>query len=220
MKRMNLLNLRNVVALSVCIVTPYANASIVSADWRTTNDNLITRDTVNGLDWLDLTITRNYSYNGIVSRMYSGGSLDGWRYATSSEVIKLWEQFGVDLTEGATFRADGEDAGVIQASQYLGNTYCAYDCTSFPYGVFGITEDNYLNYLDGHNMLGAYYYSSGDITQYSPVGASIQADATTIGYLGSYLVQTSAVPIPASAWLFGSGILSLIGFSRRNIEHK
>lgn len=35
--------------------------------------------------------------------------------------------------------------------------------------------------------------------------------------IGSYLVQTSAspVPVPAAAWLFSSGLLGLGGFARR-----
>ena len=34
-----------------------SQAAIVSADWKTAGDNLITRDTTSGLDWLDLTET-------------------------------------------------------------------------------------------------------------------------------------------------------------------
>ena len=34
-------------------------------------------------------------------------------------------------------------------------------------------------------------------------------------YVGSYLVKVSAVPVPAAVWLFGSGLIGLIGVARR-----
>ena len=40
-------------------------------------------------------------------------------------------------------------------------------------------------------------------------------DIGTPGFAGSYLPAVSAVPLPASAWLFVSGLLGLMGFSRR-----
>ena len=33
--------------------------------------------------------------------------------------------------------------------------------------------------------------------------------------VGSALVRTSVVPVPAAVWLFGSGLIGLIGVARR-----
>ena len=33
--------------------------------------------------------------------------------------------------------------------------------------------------------------------------------------VGIYMVRTSAVPIPAAVWLFGSGLIGLVGMARR-----
>jgi len=38
--------------------------------------------------------------------------------------------------------------------------------------------------------------------------------------IGSYLVRTSVVPVPAAVWLFGSGLIGLVGFSRRKKAYK
>jgi hypothetical protein len=35
------------------------------------------------------------------------------------------------------------------------------------------------------------------------------------GFFTGYSMQTTAVPIPAAAWLFGSGLLGLVGIARR-----
>jgi len=40
-------------------------------------------------------------------------------------------------------------------------------------------------------------------------------DGGSDGGVGSFLVRTSVVPIPAAAWLFGSGLIGLVGLARR-----
>jgi len=44
-------------------------------------------------------------------------------------------------------------------------------------------------------------------------------DITGVGYINgeqrAYLVQVSAVPLPAALWLFGTGLLGLIGVARK-----
>lgn len=47
-----------------------ANAALVSLDWQTDGDNLITRDDY-GLEWLDLTVTANRSYNDICQNYFT-----------------------------------------------------------------------------------------------------------------------------------------------------
>ena len=46
---------------------------------------------------------------------------------------------------------------------------------------------------------------NGDITGYGKIDGEPHA----------FLVTAAAVPIPAAAWLFGSGLLGLIGITRR-----
>ena len=41
------------------------------------------------------------------------------------------------------------------------------------------------------------------------------ADASTSSQLGQYGIDISQVPVPAAAWLFGSGLIGLIGIARR-----
>ncbi|THI88255.1 MAG: hypothetical protein CAF41_006035 [Nitrospira sp. CG24A] len=50
--------------------------------------------------------------------------------------------------------------------------------------------------------------------QFRLVFAGGQGDVTLIGNLTSL----SAVPLPAAAWLFGSGVIGLIGFARRKMS--
>lgn len=85
------------------VVSFSANAAIVSVDWQAAGDDLITRDTVSGIEWLDLTVTSNRSYNDISSKLGSGQEFDGWRYATLSEITDFFETFGVHPNEYANW---------------------------------------------------------------------------------------------------------------------
>jgi hypothetical protein len=40
-------------------------------------------------------------------------------------------------------------------------------------------------------------------------------DGHTAAFQGTLTPQVSQVPIPAAAWLFGSGLLGLVGIARR-----
>ena len=46
------------------------------------------------------------------------------------------------------------------------------------------------------------------------VGANRVTDASSHTSRGSYLVR-SVIPVPASVWLFSSGLIGLIGIARR-----
>jgi hypothetical protein len=64
---------------------------------------------------------------------------------------------------------------------------------------FGISNNN-LDGLDNQiAQLGTFSLSSGNILSYSAVGA-----------------PPAAVPVPAAVWLFGSAMLGMLGFTRRN----
>ena len=53
-----------------------------------------TTDTVTGLDWLDLTVTRGLSYDDVVGQFSSGQLYEGWRFASRTEVWEFWTNAG------------------------------------------------------------------------------------------------------------------------------
>ena len=203
-------------ATCACLLLASINASaaIISVDWKSTGDKLITRDTTSGLDWLDLTETNNMTYDFVSSQLDKGGVFEGFRYATNPEVITLWANFHVNLSSGAISANAIVDHNVLVASAYLGNII--HD------GVLGYTSRNQS--LHSYFRLGAYiyyapnpatttttYYDTG--TGYNPFLFS--TSSTSSSYTGSYLVQASVIPVPSAIWLFGSGLIGLIGVARR-----
>lgn len=186
------------VLLAVLLVSTTVNAALVSVYWQSRGDNLITRDTVSGLDWLDLTETNNMSYVTVYQSLSVGSQFEGWRYATNNEVVSLWENFNIDLSSDALSQVSSLNSDLHIATSYLGNITTEYGYNNeFPVGVLGLT----VNSVDQgyQNHMSAYYWNSIDITIYE-----IDGQVTDIFYLdryvttGSYLVRVSEVPVLAA----------------------
>jgi hypothetical protein len=217
-------------AIFLAIASSTVSAALVSVDWMNPGDKLITRDTSTALDWLKLTETSNRSYNDVSTQFGSGGDFEGMRYASSQEVIDLYlNNFLIDLSPGTSIDPiAGYDSNIATAAFWLGNIFKASDPdpTVYPFGVLGITAEdwNASGYLpvspeDAHVRMGAYQYRDndtlppGNVSIYNPQGEYYQYDTNMQVFYGSYLV--SNIPLPASVWLFGSGLLGLAGISRR-----
>jgi len=197
------------------VLSTSVNAATISTDWQSTGDNLITVDTVSGLEWLDVTETFAMTYNEVTAQLGANGTYDGFRYATTDEVIALWENFNIDMSPGGTRNeVPGIDPNVATIASFLGDTFLLQYPSGFATGVFGLTGTN-APYPDMKNMLGVMAVIPNDYTTYYPAGSANQnIDRTSFGQ-GSYLVKASVVPVPAAVWLFGSGLVGLIGVARR-----
>jgi hypothetical protein len=77
--------------------TVVANSALVERDWLAVNDGALTYDTETGFEWLDISVTANYSYNEILSQLGPGGDCEGFDFATSEQVIGLFS--AVNLQE-------------------------------------------------------------------------------------------------------------------------
>lgn len=201
-------------AATALVLSTNVNAAIISTDWKVAGDNLITHDTVSGFNWLDLTETNNLSYNAVVAQLGVGGIYEGFRVATSNEVVALWSNFGIDLSSGAPTRTnEGYDSNIAQASSILGNTIAEYNAEVYPAGTIGATSDKYSADIAFNQRMGAFNNSAYNITSYHIMdGTPSDLDYVYI-HTGTYLV--SSVPVPAAVWLFGSGLLGLVGVARR-----
>ena len=194
------------------------NASIIDL-------NIITRDTSTGLDWLDLTETNGRSYNDISSKFGAGEEFQGWRYASSAEVIDLWSKVGffstVTISDNETTYPNYYN-NLVNAVTLLGNTFVEEDPGRWDYGAVGVTsnrvKDPGLCFGCGwyHERVGAYHSIKHESTAnlLKPDGAWI-GDGSRYLNIGHYLVKPAAVPIPSAVWLFGSGLIGLIGVAKR-----
>ena len=157
------------------------------------------------------------SYNDVTAQMNNGGEFEGWSYATRTQVASFWDAFG-----GDSAYYDGwstQNNGLFNAIAPLwGDLWCEpLGCTPGLGYSAAITAD-----IVGYNHYIAMAY---DWTEFALTTAtqdlfdlqwSEAGDFTTNNQYGSALIRQTAVPIPASVWLFGSGLLGLVSMARRN----
>ena len=183
-----------------------ANSAII-------DNGMYTTDTSNGLDWLDLTATSGRAYSDITSEFGAGGEFEGWRHATLTEIIGYLGSFG----------GDGNYNGWSTANNGV------YDAITPYWGELGNRETHFI-YLQsgvGGNIRTADINDQSQINSSSGQDVALTGDYINIyGFLGNVNITgsttghalvrgTSVVPVPAAAWLFGSGLLGLIGIARR-----
>ena len=84
-----------------------AQGGVISRDWKTPGDGLLTYDDVNKREWLDLSqsllskfpgSTREERYLNVVSELSPGHLFDGFVVATRGDVIALAESGGVNTS--------------------------------------------------------------------------------------------------------------------------
>jgi len=70
---------------------PNVNAELIGMDLQDAGDGLITRDTESGLDWLDVSLTANQTYDEVQTGIWYQR---GFRHATKPEIEELFIHAG------------------------------------------------------------------------------------------------------------------------------
>jgi hypothetical protein len=76
------------------------HGALVSEDHLVFGTGAITFDTVSGLRWLDLTHTLHASYNQTEAQLGTGGTFDGFRFASRTEFEQLLNSQGIPAISG------------------------------------------------------------------------------------------------------------------------
>jgi len=206
-----------VVFTCIAAVSLNANAAIMNADWKTPGDNLITQDTDSGLEWLDLTVTANLSYDYVSNRLGPGQEFEGWRYATAEEVTGLWDAFGGDSNYYNGLSTQNNELFELIAP-YWGDLLCQQTgCNTGEGYSFAYTIDSVDAGFQNIALASDWVELDWSPTQDEFNSLYLYINDQSAYYdTGSALVRViSTVPVPAAAWLFGSGLLGLIGIARR-----
>lgn len=83
------------------VLPQVAQSALVEADWRSAGDRLLTVDTATELEWLDVTVTQNLSWNTVTSQLAPPGPFAEFRRATNAEVLTFWSDAGIPDLSGA-----------------------------------------------------------------------------------------------------------------------
>ena len=184
----NLLLSRVLLITSLVMCSCMVNAALIDNGDTTT-------DTDTGLIWLDLTETIGLSVHDFLAD--TGGYLSsGWSLALGSQVDTLFVNAGAP---------DPSDAAVIDLLLSLLGQTGEND------GAFG---QGFADNGSGTFSLPLYWawnnrpaINGSENCCYPPERAEV--------WLGLYLVMPTVIPLPAAVWLFGSGLIGLIGLARR-----
>jgi len=208
-------------SVATFVLSTSANAALI-------DNGSYTSDTVSQLDWLDITETRNMSYNDVSSQFGAGQQFDGWRYATDTEMAGWLSSFGFDVPLNDSF---------CDALCYYGNTQVpSVSAANSLISLWGETYNNgfsatlfvfdtFISGAPGSGQLEDYAEYEVEVFIAAALGGSTDTSAlghedlvtsdTSHSSFGHALVRTSVVPVPAAVWLFGSGLIGLAGFARR-----
>ena len=207
------------IASAALLLSTSVNASLINYD------NLMT-DTVTGLDWLSLSVTSGQSYSGALDNN------PGWRYAGNLEVenlfVSVFDNYIDTNTRNHTAKnydsasTLAEQAGRFGSLMGYTDDLSAYDTS---YGLY-IDETGVLRLMGVGTRLAGYateVYSTEYTANYNSkidVGMDLRGIFLVRNSIEGVtanlaLSSMSPVPVPAAAWLFGSGLVGLIGVSRR-----
>jgi len=160
--------------------------------WR-----LPTTTPINGSSY-NFNVSSNGSTDGIFAATTTDGSDGGWRDDSGTPVSEMGNMFYVTLG----------NLGLCKPSQPICDTQSGFGISNT--GPFSNLQPN-IYWSESESVLTsrAFYFNYG-----------IGGQTTTVKNLKTlaWAVRSgdvSIIPIPASIWLFGSGIFVLLGFSRK-----
>lgn len=209
--------------IAVLSVSATVNATLMPADWKAADDNLITHDTDTGLKWLDLTMSINRSFNDVSTQLGVGGDFEGFRYATETELFTFWTNAGIpDIDNNiASFGSLANYLPIQLLQELVGLTL---DRSLIIKRSLGIIDADYVSSFSGNTLKQVPYL---EIDPDDNTGLAVLSGLFTspqnsqggviFGPHGHWLVQSNAaaIPEPHILWLLGSGLLGLIGIAKR-----
>lgn len=211
--------------LTACILvlSLTTHAALMPANDPFFGDGSLTIDTSSNLAWLDLSVTAGISFNEVFSELGIDGIYSEYRFASPDEVFSLFVEAQIpDINSPGDVAHIGTVANAAPALALIGLMGPSYQTGSALSEIAGFSSQHiFVNGFDTIQMPYA-IVREGVNTRDGPqsfgevftIGSSVFPSQPYEG-VGSWLVKSTVVPIPATIWLFGSGLIGLTGLARR-----
>lgn len=198
--------MKTMMTLAAALAASTATAQITSEDDAIFGVDSITRDAAQQLDFLDLTLSTNRSFNDVSTQFGAGGDFEGWRHATLAELSGLINATGFS----PSFTPDTGFASSPAGTDYLSELVTSVGTTftnSSLRSAAGIVSDLVE---PGRN----YSIDLVDLTDNSTSGdrvnrgSLLSANSSNVGH---WLVR----PVPAPSTAIVLGVAGLAATRRR-----
>ncbi len=217
--------IRRLIMVSLIAASNQAGAVLMSVDWQSQGDNLVTRDTDTGLEWLDLTLTVGNSLAETEAESFfdAAESQGRFRWATNSEIVALmnvitWISHPTSANEVGVHHPSAQQMQETAAwTSMIGRTYQS-SSEYFSRGISRSVEPTSGDYGMGF----VYWFDIGggnNIVSQNPLRDCCSVANEDRPTTGAWLVRSSQVPEPTTLALFGLGMAGL-GFGRRKVKAK
>ena len=140
----------------------------------------------------------------------------------SSDSQEVWSLSSIEntVTELMTFHPPGSTTGInIFADLADGSSYGSATITNSiaPLSTISVNLTGANALTDINASLGGQFAIGGYLSSLDNVSDEVLFSGTGgTNFLNTVLtIETTVVPVPAAVWLFGSGLIGLIGFARR-----
>ena len=192
-------------------------------------------DTNTGLEWLDFghlvdgSNTFGYSINQSVA---NGGTV--WRLPTHTEVYNLFDTFFTDYgfvadANGTQTLAEGDGTSTLIQSRnswlmdFGSDAKVVTDSDDVKHSLL-YSSGMYIDENGDIQVMGVKFDTTSltttiygqDYNFFDATGITLTRDSAYAN-IGVFMVSTHVVPIPAAIWLFGTGLIALLGFARRKV---
>ena len=219
-----------VLSFNVCATTTYSQTTLPRLDTTFLDVGISHWDTTTGLEWLDFgglvgdPITFGHSVNSAEAAYGVGNG--GWRLANYTEVHNLFNMFFpffVDDGDGSMALDEVHDSESVEARNSWLLSFGSDGVSTIELDAATLISSRgfYVDALGAVQRMGLTI--GGPIFGSTLYGPDYSEFATTLDMSGSnygvFMVRDyTVVPIPAAAWLFGSGLLGLVVIARRKVQ--
>lgn len=199
--------LRTLAVLALSLFATPGQAAVVVVSDSVFGPGSVLRDSGTSLDYLRLDKTMGYGYAGVAVELGAGGDFAGWTFVSSAQMLSLGGSLG--LTQGATALSQLSLAAQLR-DWFCPLFTCVNTSTTHVYAR-GLVSDLHT---DGVQHLA---FSIGNRFNVSPPEVDFRISGFgPVSATGEEIFLVRAVPLPPAVWLFGAGLLGLVGVARRN----